>query len=300
MRVMRCAVAAAFAAVMFLLAQITGNDIFIFPEMFALLIGMVCADKIPWKTDGVHSVILMTISAIIGVCIVSLVLLPMYFQALIGLAAVGLVMILTDCSLMPCIAACLFPIYFKENSVIYLLFVTVMTFAVVRIRAFFVNRGAIESDTKFRYLPDFEFDLKVWLGIILIFAVLAPIPMFTGYALFLAPPVAVTLAEGSTKQLKGKRVKIWFVITVAAVIGSLARYAAGDILQIPMFVAGFAAAITVLVEMRLMNLMFPPAGAVAILAFLADGNVFLYPPIISIGTAAVLALSGILNRKVGN
>lgn len=300
MRLMRCAVATVFVAVMFLLAQITGNDMFVFPEMFALLIGMVCADKMPWKTDGVHSVIMMTLSAIIGVCIVLAIPLPMYFQALIGLAAVGLLITLGDCSLMPCIAACLFPIYFKESSLMYPTVVAVMTFFVVRIRAFFVSKGAIESNTKFRYLPDFEFDLKVWLGIVLIFAVLAIIPMFTGYVLFLAPPVAVTLAEGSAKQLKGKRVKIWFVITVAAVIGSLARYVTTDVPGIPMFVAGFAAAVTVLIEMRLMNMMFPPAGAVVLLAFLADGNVFLYPPMISIGTAAVLALSGILNRKVGN
>lgn len=300
MKVIRCAVVAVAVTVMLLLAQITEKNIFVFPEMFALLIGMLCSDKTPWKTDGVHSVILMTVSAFFGVCIVSTIPFALYFQALIGLAAVGLVMILTDCSLMPCIAACLLPIYFKESSMLYPFYVAVMTFAVVRLRAAFVSKGIIEGDTRFRYLPDFEYDLKIWIRIILAFAVLGAVPLLTDYAMFLAPPVVVTLAEGSTKRLKSKRIKIWFVITVAAVIGSIARYISTDTVGIPMFACGFAAAVLSLLEMRLMNMMFPPAGAVVLLAFLAEGNIFLYPFGISIGTAAVLAISEIINRKAGD
>lgn len=286
-----------YVAVMFLAAELSGIDAFIFPEMLALLIGMLCTDRVPWKTDNVHTVLMMTISALVGVAIVTMVPFPMYFQAVIGFIVIGLLMILANCSLMPCIAACLFPIYFKESSIFYPILVAVMVVFVVLIRGRFINKGKIEESVKFRYLPDFEEDLRLWGMIALAFILLSAIPLCTEYMFFIAPPVAVTLAEGSSKKLTGRRVKIWFVITVAAVIGVLSRYVLNDMLELPVFIAATAVTALVLLEMRLMNMMFPPAGAVAILAFLVEGNTFLYPPMICVGAAIVLAVSSFINSR---
>jgi len=65
-----------------------------------------------------------------------------------------------------------------------------------------------------------------------------------------------------------------------------------------MWVAAVAAAALVLLEMRLMNMLFPPAGAVTLLAFIADGNVFLYPPMIAVGAAVILAVSAWVNNRM--
>lgn len=298
MRFGRYLAAIIFVTLMFLMAQLTAMDMLIFPEMLALLIGMLCSDKMPWKTDGVRSVIMMTLSAAIGVTIVNLSPFAMYFQALIGISAVALIIMLSDCTLMPCIAACLFAVYFKETSILYPCAVALMTFIVVRIRNFFINRGKLEASVKFRYLPDFEMDIKLWVLVIIAYALISAIPLLSGFPLFIAPPLAVTLAESSAKDLSGKRVKIWFILTVASIIGVIARFGIVDILGFPEFVAAAVAAIFLLLELRLMNMVFPPAGAVTLLAFLVDGNTFGYPLMIAAGAAAVLAVSSFIYNRL--
>lgn len=298
MRFGRYLAAIIFVTLMFLMAQLTAMDMLIFPEMLALLIGMLCSDKMPWKTDGVRSVIMMTLSAAIGVTIVNLSPFAMYFQALIGISAVALIIMLSDCTLMPCIAACLFAVYFEETSILYPCAVALMTFIVVRIRNFFINRGKLEASVKFRYLPDFEMDIKLWVLVILAYALISAIPLLSGFPLFIAPPLAVTLAESSAKDLSGKRVKIWFILTVASIIGVIARFGIVDILGFPEFVAAAVAAIFLLLELRLMNMVFPPAGAVTLLAFLVEGNTFGYPLMIAAGAAAVLAVSSFIYNRL--
>jgi len=176
--------------------------------------------------------------------------------------------------------------------------VALMCGVILIIRGHFINNGKLEETVKFRYLPDFESDLKLWGLIVVAYAILSALPLISGYMLFVAPPLAVTLAESSSKNLDGKRMKIWFVITVAAVIGALLRYSVVEMLGIPMWVAAVAAAALVLLEMRLMNMLFPPAGAVTLLAFIADGNVFLYPPMIAVGAAVILAVSAWVNNRM--
>ncbi len=298
MRIGRYITAILFVTGMFLLSEITGSKVIIFPEMLAILVGILCADKVPWKTDTIHTVIMMSVSSFTGVLIAALLPFPVYVQALIGFIVTGLLLMLSDCSLMPCIAACLFPIYYGETSLLYPVMVILLTGIVLILRSGFIRKGYLEESVKFRYLPDFEIDLKMWGMVIAAFALLSAVPLFTGYLAFIAPPLVVTLVECSCKPLTGRRVKIWFVITVAAVTGVLMQTVLTDMLGMPTYVSAAAAAALTLLEMRLMNMMFPPAGAVMVLSFLAEGNIFLYPPMISVGAAVVIAVSAFINNTL--
>lgn len=310
MKKIRYILTLAFIFVMFLAASILKNEAVIFPEMLALLIGCVCTDKLPWKTDNIHTFIMMTLSAVAGVAISAFVPFPLYIKALMGFVFPGLLIILTDCTMMPCLSACLLPIYMGENSIVYPVAVSTMTAGTIVIRQILINRGNKEASFKFHYTPDFLYDVVIWGRMLVIFAVLSAVPMVLfGFVkkyipinipidseiiFFLAPPLVVTFVEGYCRNLRGRRFKIWFVISVAAVTGALFRFVGVDLFGISPCVPAVLAAGITLLEMRLMNIMFPPAGAIALLPFIVEGNVFMYPPLVSLGCIVVLALSSIL------
>lgn len=307
MKKIRYILTLAFVFVMFLAAAVLKNEAVIFPEILAVLIGCVCTDKLPWKTDNIHTFIMMTISAAAGFAISVFMPFPLYVKVLIGFVFPGLLIILTDCTMMPCLSACLLPIYLEETSVLYPAAVSVMTAGVIVIRQLLINSGNKEASFKFHYTPDFVYDLGVWSKMFVIFAVLAAVPMVlfglvqkyipnivqidSEIVFFLAPPLVVTFAEGFCRNLRGRRFRIWFVISVAAVTGALLRFIGVDLFGISPCVPAVLAAGVTLLEMRLMNIMFPPAGAVALLPFITEGNVFMYPPLVSLGCIVVLVLS---------
>ena len=316
MKKIRYILTLAFVFVMFLTASVIKNDAVIFPEILALLVGCVCTDKLPWKTDSIHTFILMTISAFAGFAIAAFVPFPLYIKLLIGFIVPGLLIILTDCTMMPCISACLLPIYMGDVSPIYPAAVSVMTAATLAIRQILINTGNKEASFKFHYTPDFIYDFGVWWRMLVIFAALLAVPILlfgivkrylpinlpidSEIIFFLAPPLVVTFVEGFCRDLYGRRFKIWFVISVAAATGALLRFIGVDLLGFtPCIFAVIAAGITLL-EMNLMRIMFPPAGAVALLPFIIKGNVFMYPPLVSLGCITVLVLAslfGVGNRK---
>ncbi len=125
------------------------------------------------------------------------------------------------------------------------------------------------------------------------FAVMAVYPLWSGNIFLLAPPLVMTFAESSCRNMSGRRLRIWFLVTVAAVIGALLRFIGVDLFGLPMCGIAVIASALVLLEMKLMNLFFPPVGAVVLLAFIANGDIFMYPPCIAIGCAIVLIVSTI-------
>ncbi|MDO5397422.1 MAG: hypothetical protein Q4G33_05780 [bacterium] len=310
MKKIRYTLTLAFIFVMFLAADLLKNEAVIFPEMLAILIGCVCTDKLPWKTDNIHTFIMMTISAAAGFAISAFVPFPLYIKVLIGFVFPGLLIILTDCTMMPCLSACLLPIYMGETSAAYPIAVSLMTAGAVTIRQILINCGNKEASFKFHYTPDFAYDLGLWSRMFIIFAVLAAVPMVlfgfikkyipidipidSEIIFLLAPPLVVTFVEGYCRNMRGRRFRIWFVISVAAVTGALLRFIGVDLFGISQCVPAVIAAGITLLEMRLMNIMFPPAGAIALLPFITEGNVFMYPLLVSFGCIAVLAVSSML------
>lgn len=301
---------------MFLSGAILKTDAVIFPEILAVLVGCVCTDRLPWKTDNIHTFILMTLSAFAGYAITAFVPFPLYFKVLIGFIVPGILIILSDCTMMPCISACLLPIYMGDASSVYPAAVSVMTALTLVMRQILINTGNKEAALRFHYTPDFMYDFGMWGRVLIIFAVLAAVPMLlfdfvksyipvfipidSEIIFFLAPPLVVTFVEGYFRDLYGKRFKIWFVISVAAATGALLRFIGVELLGFEPCIPAVLAAGIVLLEMNLMKILFPPVGAVALLPFIIKGNVFMYPPLVSLGCLTVLALSslfGVGNKK---
>jgi len=298
---------------MFLTASLTGENAVIFPEILALLIGLVCADRLPWKTDTIHTLLLMTLCAIAGCVIVRYVPFIMYFKALIGLSFAAVLITITDCMLMPCLSAVLLPIYLNDGSVLYPCAVFVMVGAVLLIRSLLIHSGMKEAAIKFHYTPNFEYDLKIWLKILIAFALMALTPMLLRdlpleapidavrgipeLIFIIAPPLVVTMSEAFFRDMRGRRFRVWFIMTIAAVTGALMRFIGVELLDITPAVPAVIAAMITVLEMKLMNIYFPPAGAAVLLAFLVEGNVFLYPPMIAAGCLLVLIAASIFGVK---
>lgn len=302
MKKIRYTLTLALISLMFFAAAMLKNNAVIFPELFALLIGLVCTDRLPWKTDNLHTVILVTISALAGYAISAYVPFPIYFKLLLGLAVPGIIIILSDCTLMPCAAVSLIPICTGITSPTYPIAAFAWTAAVLVIREYLIYKNNKEAAYKFHYTPDFGYDLKLWLKIMIFFAIVSAIAtvVFSVFGKYIpligkdemlylvSPPLAVLLVEGSYRNLYGRRMKIWFVITVSAVIGAMFKFIGTDLFGLPMFISGTIAAAAVLLEMRLMNIMFPPIAAAALMPFITGGDIFFYPPIVSLMSGIIL------------
>ena len=317
MKKIRYILTLSFVFAMFLAGDVLKTDAVIFPEILAVLVGCVCTDRLPWKTDNIHTFILMTLSALAGYAITAFVPFPLYFKVLMGFIVPGILIILSDCTMMPCISACLLPIYMVDASPVYPVAVSVMTALTLVIRQILINTGNKEAALRFRYTPDFMYDFGMWGRVLIIFAVLAAVPMLlfdvvksyipttvpidSEIIFFIAPPLVVTFVEGYCRDLYGRRFKIWFVISVASATGTLLRFIGVDLLGFTSCVPAVLAAGIALLEMNLMKIMFPPVGAVVLLPFIINGNVFMYPPLVSLGCLTVIVLAslfGVRNKKV--
>lgn len=295
----------ALILLMFISASVLQNNEVIFPELFALMIGLVCTDKLPWKTDNLHTIILITLSALAGYVISAYVPFPVYFKLLLGLAVPGIVIVLSDCSLMPCVSASLIPICTGVVSPTYPTAVFAWTAAALVIREYLIYSDNKKAAIKFHYTPDFGYDLRLWSKLFIIFALIALIPtvifpLTEGYIpvvsademmFLISPPIVVLLVESGYRNLYGRRMRIWFVMTVCAVIGAMLKFLGVDLFGLPMFIPAIIAAAAALLEMRLMNIMFPPIAAASLMPFIMSGDIFFYPPAVSIMSAIVIILT---------
>ena len=103
----------------------------IFPEMAALTIGMWIVDKRVWRVSRIGVVVLMTLGAIAGVCIVRYSPFPLLANLMFAFAFAAICLTLSRATLVPQISACMLPVLLETESWVYPVAVFIMSVIVV-------------------------------------------------------------------------------------------------------------------------------------------------------------------------
>ena len=112
-------------------AEITGEKELIFPEVSAIAIGALAAPSNSWNTDRLRLFVTIMAAAATGMLIVRTVPFGTVFQLPIGLAAVMILITVSQTDFIPAVSACVLPIILGTRSPSYMVTVAVMTLLIL-------------------------------------------------------------------------------------------------------------------------------------------------------------------------
>ena len=103
----------------------------LFPEMTALIIGLLIIDKRVWNVKRWQIILLMTLGAAVGICIVRYSPLPYVVNLCAAFAFAGASLLISRATLIPLISACVLPVLLHTESIVYPIAVFSMSVSVV-------------------------------------------------------------------------------------------------------------------------------------------------------------------------
>lgn len=298
MKRIRYGITLALTFFMLLAADIRGAGDVVVIDACALAFGLLCTDRLQWKTDKAHTVAVTALSAFAGAAIENFLPAPVYFKIIAAFAVCGLILIITDCKLMCAVSIGTAPVIFGYSGWTYPIAATAAAAVICVIWHIMIHAGIKEAPVRFRYLPDFEADTRMWLIMTAAAAIICVYPAWWKKLAYITPPLTTFFVEGCYRNLKGKRFRIWFVAAVAAVTGAMAEFLLSGILGIPMCISGTIAVGITLLEMRLMSMPFAPVCSVALVPFAAETDFILFAPMCAAGCAIVLAAAAFVRGMI--
>lgn len=284
-------------------AEILGEGEIIFPEITALAIGYMVAQKQSWKVNDSRMIALITICAVVGVLIVRYIKVGLYLEMLIAFAFAQILFMFSGTTFAPMISAIVLPVMMQTESFIYPIAAFLLTIAVVLFRRLLVK-------VKIRDKEDFQpvnlhtkSDMIDTAVRIIFVAVMGFFAIWTGFKFAIAPPLLVAFTEFSRPKNKArnKPVKAVLMITACAFVGAISRFVLNMTLGLPWTVAALTATAIMLVIIYCSKMYIPPAGALTILSMIIPSeSVLLYPLQIFVGSAVIMLISRVLFMKRQN
>ena len=283
------------------IAEITGNNEIIFPEIAAICMGALILPGFPWVVDGKRMIVFITLCAICGVLIVCFIPAPLWIQMLIAYAVSQVIFLLSKTTMAPMISAIVLPVMLQTRSIIYIISAFLLTTFVVIIRWVMEKKG-LKLSVVYRPVDSLNKE-SIFLAFIrvVVISIFIGVVISFGYKFMVAPPMLVAFTEFTKKGNKAVNKPVLSVILIAlcGFVGAISRYVFTIIFDFPLTLAAFVAIIVVLLLIRDMKMFIPPAAAMGILPMLIDKNAIAWYPIqVLIGiTVLMLLAKGINNIK---
>ena len=269
---------------------------FLFPEIAALSTGYLLSPKRTWKVSGLRMLFLISLCALLGICIVRFFPCSLWLQITIAFAVGQMIYLFSGTTLAPMISAIVLPVLLQSESLIYPVSAMLLTGMILLIRRLleYLQLRPCES---FHALPlPCERDLAAGLLRTGFVGLLCMVLLPRGWNYLIAPPLLVAFTEMSVSgsRIRKMPVRAILLFTFCALDGVLCR----GILQVmPVFPLTFAAAVSVLVLLPVFHrsrMYLPPAGAIVLLSMLIPSDTL---PVFSVEIAAgstVLTLISLL------
>lgn len=280
-------------------AALTGEQEIIFPEVLALAVGMWVADRQPWRVTPVCFVLLMAGASLFGMLLVRFLPVPLILKVGIAFLFTVVLLTVTKTTFYPIISACVLPVLLGTESLVYPVSVLAMAVVIVLVQKLLEWLGLREK-AEIVKTPAGKPELKKWGVLFLLFLALAVLPLQMKAYYFIAPPLIVTFVEFSEVGSKKREmpIRVWCTIVLCAVFGTGCRLFLQEAAGLSVAFTAAAAALMVLITFRCVRMIFPPAGAIALLPLLLPAEtLWLYPLETAIGAGGFIAVAMLVFRQ---
>lgn len=281
-------------AVMIAASELFGEREIIFPEIAAIAVGMLLALRRPWQTSRARVLVLITLSAVVGLAVSVLLPLPLWEKMCVAFLLAQVLLIFGGTSFAPLISAAVLPVMLGTESLVYLIAAVSLT-ALVLLVSFVLERLGLRAPEPYR--PVHPPEGRGW-GRVMLRCLLGCVCIALAVTLRLrymaAPPMLVAFTEfmNPVSRAKEQPVKAVALIALCAAAGAISRLALTVALGLPLTVSAIAAGVILLWLLREFGMLLPPAAALTVLAMLIpQSDLIVYPVEILAGVAVLMGLA---------
>ena len=275
-------------------AELLNEKEIIFPEITALAVGYMVAQKRSWKVNGKRMLLLITICATVGVLIVRYSGLTLFPQMIIAFSFAQILFMFSGTTFAPFVSAIVLPVMMQTKSFIYPIYTVVLTILVIGFHQLFLKMKIREDEKYIPVMLNSKDDIIDTALRIVCIAIVGFVAIYFDFKFVIAPPLLVAFTEFSRprNKVRNKPIKTVLVITGCALVGSLSRYLLTIKLELPLTVSALIATLIMLLILTYTKMYMPPVGAITILSMIIpQSSVITYSLQIFVGSVVIILLS---------
>jgi len=255
---------------------------------------MLLAPRRPWQTSRARVLVLISLSAVVGLAVSVLLPLPLWEKMCVAFLLAQVLLVFGGTSFAPLISAAVLPVMLGTESLVYLIAAVSLT-ALILLVSFVLERLGLRAPEPYR--PVHPPEGRGW-GRVMLRCLLGCVCIALAVTLRLrymvAPPMLVAFTEfmNPSSRAKEQPVKAVALIALCAAAGAACRLALTAALGLPLTVSAVAAGVILLWLLREFGMFLPPAAALTVLAMLIpQSDLVIYPIEILAGVTVLMGLA---------
>lgn len=275
-------------------AELLNEKEIIFPEITALAVGYMVAQKRSWKVNGKRMLLLITICATVGVLIVRYSRLTLFPQMIIAFSFAQILFMFSGTTFAPFVSAIVLPVMMQTKSFIYPISAVILTIFVIGFHKLFLKMKIREDEEYIPVMLNSKDDIIDTALRIVCVAIVGFVAIYFDFKFVIAPPLLVAFTEFSRprNKVRNKPIKTVLIISGCALVGSFSRYLFTIKLDLPLTISALIATLVMLLILTCTKMYMPPVGAITILSMIIQqSSVITYPLQIFIGSVVIILLS---------
>lgn len=281
-------------------AEWTDEKEILFPEMVALTIGLLLVDKRVWNVKRWQIVLLMSVGAIAGICIVRYSPFPYLANLYLAFAFAGFCLLISRTTLIPLISACVLPVLLHTESIVYpvtVLLMSILAVAGQKILERFNIRGR---------LPDMQHrqqgvkDIGRWVILSGFVGLISGIALYMDYPYLILPPLMVTFAEfvHSKAGFRNRPTQVFLFLVTAATLGTACQIIGYYYFHLPETVVALSITVILFLIFEWTGKYFAPAGALAFIPLLLPRESLIWLPLqAAVGAALFITIAMVVFQR---
>lgn len=276
------------------IAELLNEKEIIFPEITALAVGYMVAQKRSWKVNGKRMLLLITTCATVGVLIVRYSGLTLFPQMIIAFSFAQILFMFSGTTFAPFVSAIVLPVMMQTKSFIYPISAVILTIFVIGFHKLFLKMKIREDEEYIPVMLNSKDDIIDTALRIVCVAIVGFVAIYFDFKFVIAPPLLVAFTEFSRprNKVRNKPIKTVLVISGCALVGSFSRYLFNIKLDLPLTISALIATLIMLLILTCTKMYMPPVGAITILSMIIQqSSVITYPLQIFIGSVVIILLS---------
>lgn len=283
------------------IAEISGMNEIIFPEITAVAIGALVAPKQSWNTTPLRLFISISIMSLCGVAIVRYIPLSRVFTLPLSFCISIISLIISKTGFVPQISACVLPVFLGTETIIYPASVIFMTALIILIKQY-------SEKTNIHNIRIFEPEAYntrryiFYIHQIIIVTFIFEIALLSNQLFFAVPPLIVGYIEAVQPEsgIRKRPLTAIFMILFAALAGTFSRIIINDYLKMPLMLSAVFSVFLLLLMSERLKMYLPPAGAICTLPMLIKpDNFWIYPIETTVGFTVMILIAFVYNKAVG-